>query len=79
MNSAGSIPASVVMTPLGRPEALFRVGVAERDGQGVPARMRTGPWMRGPDSGSCAGSLGVFLDDLLGRCPARGRPRITGR
>ncbi len=74
MNGAGSIPASVVTTPLGRPEALFRVGAAERDGQGVRGQMRTGPWMRGQDSGTCAGSLGVFLDDLLGNALLAGRP-----
>ena len=74
MNGAGSIPASVVTTPLGRPEALFRVGGAEQDGQGVRAQMRTGPWMRGRDSGTCAGSLGVFLDDLLGNALLAGRP-----
>ena len=74
MNGAGSIPASVVTTPLGRPEALFRVGAAEQDGQGVRAQMRTGPWMRGRDSGTCAGSLGVFLDDLLGNALLAGRP-----
>ena len=74
MNGAGSIPASVVTTPLGRPEALFRVGAAEQDGQGVRAQMRTGPWMRGPDSRPCAGSLGVFLDDLLGNALLAGRP-----
>lgn len=74
MNRAGSIPASVVMTPLGRPEALFRVGAAERDGQGVRAQMRTGPWVRGQDAGTCAGSLGVFLDDLLGNALLAGRP-----
>jgi len=62
VNGAGSIPASVMTTPLGRPEALFRVGAAERDGQGVRAQMRTGPWMRGPDGRPCAGSLGVFLN-----------------
>ena len=74
MIGAGSIPASVVTTPLGRPEALFRVGGAEQDGQGVRARMRTGPWTRGRDSGTCAGSLGVFLDDLLGNALLAGRP-----
>ena len=74
MNSAGSIPASVVTTPLGRPEALFRVGAADRDGQEVRAQMRTGPWMRGQDSRGCAGSLGVFLDDLLGNALLGGRP-----
>ena len=74
MNDAGPIPASVLTTPLGRPEALFRVGAAERDGQGVTARMRTGRWMRGQDSGTCAGSLGVFLDDLLGNALLAGRP-----
>jgi uncharacterized protein (TIGR00369 family) len=74
MNGAGSIPASVVTTPLGPPEALFRVGAAEKDGQGVRAQMRTGPWMRGQDSGTCAGSLGVFLDDLLGNALLAGRP-----
>lgn len=74
MNGAGSIPASVVTTPLGRPEALFRVGAAEKDGPVVRAQMRTGPWMRGWDSGSCAGSLGVFLDDLLGNALIEGRP-----
>ena len=74
MNGAGAIPASVMTTPLGRPEALFRVGAAERDGQGVAAQMRTGPWMRGRDSGTCAGSLGVFLDDLLGNALLAGRP-----
>ena len=36
--------------------------------------MRTGPWMRGRDSGTCAGSLGVFLDDLLGNALLAGRP-----
>jgi uncharacterized protein (TIGR00369 family) len=74
VNGAGSIPASVMTTPLGRPEALFRVGAAERDGQGVRAQMRTGPWMRGPDGRPCAGSLGVFLDDLLGNALLAGRP-----
>ena len=74
MNSAGSIPASVVTTPLGRPEALFRVGAADRDGQEVRAQMRTGPWMRGQDSRGCAGSLGVFLDDLLGNALLGSRP-----
>jgi uncharacterized protein (TIGR00369 family) len=74
VNSAGSIPASVVTTPLGRPEALLRVGAAERDGPGVRAQMRTGPWMRGPDAGACAGSLGVFVDDLLGNALLAGRP-----
>jgi uncharacterized protein (TIGR00369 family) len=74
VNGAGSIPASVVTTPLGRPEALFRVGAAEQDGDGVRAQMRTGPWMRGQDSGTCAGSLGVFLDDLLGNALLAGRP-----
>jgi uncharacterized protein (TIGR00369 family) len=74
VNGAGSIPASVVTTPLGRPEALFRVGAAQQDGQGVRAQMRTGPWMRGRDRGTCAGSLGVFLDDLLGNALLAGRP-----
>jgi uncharacterized protein (TIGR00369 family) len=74
VNGAGAIPASVITTPLGRPEALFRVGAAERDGHGVRAQMRTGPWMRGPDPGGCAGSLGVFLDDLLGNALLGGRP-----
>ena len=74
MDSAGTIPASVITTPLGRPEALFRVGAAEPDGQGVRAQMRTGPWMRGPDAQPCAGSLGVFLDDLLGNALLGGRP-----
>src|SRR5580693_1405418 len=61
-------------TPLGRAEALFRVGAAERDGQGARAQMRTGPWTRGPDGRPCAGSLGVFLDDLLGNALLAGRP-----
>jgi uncharacterized protein (TIGR00369 family) len=74
VNSAGSIPASVVTTPLGRPEALFRVGPAEKRGQVVRAQMRTGPWMRGPDARPCAGSLGVFLDDLLGNALIEARP-----
>jgi uncharacterized protein (TIGR00369 family) len=74
VNGAGSIPATVVTTPLGRPEALFRVGAAEKDGEVVRAQMRTGPWTRGWDSGSCAGSLGVFLDDLLGNALIEGRP-----
>ena len=74
MDGAVAIPASVITTPLGRPEALFRVGAAERDGPGVRAQMRTGPWMRGRDSGTCAGSLGVFLDDLLGNALLAGRP-----
>jgi uncharacterized protein (TIGR00369 family) len=74
VDGAGAIPASVITTPLGRPEALFRVGAAERDGQGVRAQMRTGPWMRGPDARPCAGSLGVFLDDLLGNALLGSRP-----
>ena len=74
MDSAGTIPASVITTPLGLPEALFRVGAAEPDGQGVRAQMRTGAWMRGPDARPCAGSLGVFLDDLLGNALLGGRP-----
>jgi uncharacterized protein (TIGR00369 family) len=36
--------------------------------------MRTGPWMRGCNAGPCAGSLGVFLDDLLGNALLAGRP-----
>jgi uncharacterized protein (TIGR00369 family) len=74
VDSAGAIPASVITTPLGRPEALFRVGAAEKRGQVVWAQMRTGPWMRGPDARPCAGSLGVFLDDLLGNALLGGRP-----
>ncbi len=74
MDGAGAIPASVITTPLGRPEALFRVGAAEKEGQLARAQMRTGPWMRGPDGRPCAGSLGVFLDDLLGNALLAGRP-----
>ena len=74
MDGAGAIPASVITTPLGRPEALFRVGAAEKEGQVARAQMRTGPWMRGPDGRPCAGSLGVFLDDLLGNALLAGRP-----
>ncbi|MCW2909151.1 MAG: hypothetical protein JWL68_3940 [Actinomycetia bacterium] len=74
MNGAGSIPASVVTTPPGRPEALFRVGAAAKEGQLARAQMRTGPWMRGCNAGPCAGSLGVFLDDLLGNALLAGRP-----
>jgi uncharacterized protein (TIGR00369 family) len=74
VNGAGSIPASVVTTPPGRPEALFRVGAAAKEGQLARAQMRTGPWMRGCNAGPCAGSLGVFLDDLLGNALLAGRP-----
>jgi uncharacterized protein (TIGR00369 family) len=74
MDGAGSIPASVITTPLGRPEALFRVGAAGREGSTVQVQMRTGPWMRGPDGRPCGGSLGVFLDDLLGNALLAGRP-----
>ena len=74
VSSAGAIPASVVTTPPGRPEALFRVGAARPDGEGIREEMRTGPWLRGWDAAPCARSLGVFLDDLTGNALLAGRP-----
>jgi uncharacterized protein (TIGR00369 family) len=70
----GATPAPVAATPPGRAEALFGVGAARADAQGVRLEMRTGDWMRGPDGAPCAGSLGVFLDDLLGNALLAGCP-----
>ncbi|EFC86179.1 PaaI family thioesterase [Parafrankia sp. EUN1f] len=59
---------------IGGPQAIFRVGGYRQRPDGAELTMGVGPWLTGVGATTAVGSLGVLVDDVLGRPVFMARP-----